>query len=212
MSGASSAQYHPNHNIIYARESCIPYRALVHPHPLHRILYLSAPVNLFSSSHSKGVLRPYTAPECLSQGQFNSNGNGIGIDNVSRRRNHRPASDKTDTAPTPPEWEPVDRRGRRSSSGAIGGFSTSQLRGSSAADSSKNYQADRGRTANRRTDAKAVNDDFRPRTQILGMNAGRLPREVRQASLHRPLTAPCVKAGQWKVVRGYGNRGLSQIS
>ncbi|CAM9853320.1 unnamed protein product, partial [Hapterophycus canaliculatus] len=42
-------------------------------------------------------------------------------------------------------------------------------------------------------------DGSLPRTQILGMNGGRLPREVRQAPINRPLTAPCGKVGQRRV-------------
>lgn len=45
-----------------------------------------------------------------------------------------------------------------------------------------------------------------PRTQILGMNAGRLPREVRQAPLDRPLTAPCGKVGRRRVRTRGGSR------
>lgn len=50
-------------------------------------------------------------------------------------------------------------------------------------------------------------DEFWPRTQILGMNAGRLPRQVRQVPVDRPLTAPCGKVGRGRVrTRGMATR------
>lgn len=41
--------------------------------------------------------------------------------------------------------------------------------------------------------------DCLPRTHIIGMNGGRLPREVRQVPIDRPLTAPCGKVGRQRV-------------
>lgn len=48
-----------------------------------------------------------------------------------------------------------------------------------------------------------------PRTQILGMNGGRLPREVRQAPIDRPLTAPCGKVGRRRVRTRGAARGIA---
>lgn len=42
--------------------------------------------------------------------------------------------------------------------------------------------------------------DYLPRTHIIGMNGGRLPREVRQVPIDRPLTAPCGKVGRQRVL------------
>ncbi|CAN0136281.1 unnamed protein product [Scytosiphon promiscuus] len=53
----------------------------------------------------------------------------------------------------------------------------------------------------------ASTDGSWPRTQILGMNGGRLPRQVRQASIDRPLTAPCGKVGRRRVRTSDGTRG-----
>lgn len=52
-------------------------------------------------------------------------------------------------------------------------------------------------------------DEFWPRTQILGMNGGRLPREVRQVPIDRPLTAPCGKVGRRRVRTRGGNKGAA---
>ena len=41
--------------------------------------------------------------------------------------------------------------------------------------------------------------DCLSRTHILGLNGGRLPREVRQVPVDRPLTAPCGKVGRQRV-------------
>lgn len=51
--------------------------------------------------------------------------------------------------------------------------------------------------------------EFWPRTQILGMNGGRLPRRVRQVPIDRPLTAPCGKVGRRRVRTRGGNKGAA---
>lgn len=52
-------------------------------------------------------------------------------------------------------------------------------------------------------------EEFWPRTQILGLNGGRLPRQVRQAPADRPLTAPCGKVGRRRVRTRGGSRGAA---
>ncbi|CAM9577188.1 unnamed protein product [Ectocarpus fasciculatus] len=52
-------------------------------------------------------------------------------------------------------------------------------------------------------------DELWPRTQILGMNGGRLPRRVRQVPIDRPLTAPCGKVGRRRVRTRGGNKGAA---
>lgn len=50
--------------------------------------------------------------------------------------------------------------------------------------------------------------DCLSRTHIIGMNGGRLPREVRQVPVDRPLTAPCGKVGRQRVrARSAGGPG-----
>ena len=66
--------------------------------------------------------------------------------------------------------------------------------------------AGRGGTAHATTTGV---DEFWPRTQILGMNGGRLPRQVRQAPADRPLTAPCGKVGRRRVRTRGGSRGAA---
>lgn len=71
-----------------------------------------------------------------------------------------------------------------------------------------------GRDPSAAAAAAAGVDAFWPRTQILGMNGGRLPRKVRQVPVDRPLTAPCGKVGRRRVRTpgGGGSRGNSRTA
>ncbi|CAM9990190.1 unnamed protein product, partial [Pylaiella littoralis] len=73
--------------------------------------------------------------------------------------------------------------------GSEGGVSASAAAAATTADSAAAAAAA----------AAAGIDAFWPRIQILGMNGGRLPREVRQVPVDRPLTAPCGKVGRRRV-------------
>ncbi|CAM9895541.1 unnamed protein product [Ectocarpus sp. 4 AP-2014] len=66
-----------------------------------------------------------------------------------------------------------------------------------------------GAAAARAAASAAGIDEFWPRTQILGMNGGRLPRRVRQVPIDRPLTAPCGKVGRRRVRTRSGNKGAA---
>lgn len=166
-------------------------------------------VLLFASSLSEGMLRPHTAPERLGHGGRGAKPTA-GIGEFSKlTRSSIPSCSSTAHGGDRGGWvRQTDADPKKCYE--INGVHVCHPR--RRVWTTKTTPARKGLSVHRTNDpatkfhAVVASSEFRPRTQILGMNLGSLPREVRQAPQDRPLTAPCGEVGRRRV-RVHSSRG-----